>query len=82
MYRLITSQSPQYLFDQLTFSRSLRTRNLIVPQNRLSMTNASFFVQAIVIWNSVPLAVRNAVSVVRFKVLCKQLFSSINDMSL
>ena len=42
MFRLIKYQSPQYLFNQLRFSRSNRTKHLIIPRNRLSMTNMSF----------------------------------------
>ena len=72
IYRLIKTCCPSYLYNQLKFSMSARTRHLIIPRSRFSLMNSSFFVKAIITWNLLPLTVRNASSTVKFKVLCKQ----------
>ena len=70
IFCLIQSQKPSYLYKQLIFSKSLRTKCLIIPRHNLSHTSSSFLVKSIIIWNSLPLFIRDTSSATCFKNIC------------
>lgn len=55
---LLVNRLPNYLFRKLRFGTSQRNVNLIVPVNRSSMYNNTFFVRGVVLWNSLPASLR------------------------
>ncbi len=69
---LITKQ-PGYLFKLLTLTRSERNPSLVVPYAIRSILKDSFFVQAILLFNS--LVLKRNVSSTAFPAMCLQYFS-------
>ena len=59
LYILIKKRKPEYLFDKLKFARSVRTMNLIIPNNCCMHLNKSLFVAGVMLWNSLPTVIRN-----------------------
>lgn len=77
LYKLINSQTPSYLYEKLSFSRSTRTMNLNLPSNRSVLLNTSFFVKAPCAWNALPINVKNARTLNSFKSNCLSYYCSI-----
>lgn len=79
VYKIIKFKEPLYLYTQLQFARSARTCHLIVPVHSSSAMNSSYFVRAVVLWNSLPIDVRRAGTVAVFEILCKRHFNVFID---
>jgi hypothetical protein len=67
LFKLIKSQKPSYLHRKLTFSSSLRTQVLHVPDNRTWARSNSFFVRSISNWNSLNVNLRRQRDVEKFR---------------
>ena len=52
--KIIYTKTPQYLCDYLEFSRSSRTKNLVVPIRKYLTSSKMFFINAIQLWNKLP----------------------------
>lgn len=70
LYKLIDSKTPKYLYNKINFGRSTRTRCLIPHTNFTAQLNSSFFIRAIVIWNSLPIRIKWASSFGMFRTHC------------
>ena len=72
-YKCLHGSAPSYLSELLmihTHTRTLRPnslRNLVVPLHKLSSTDCSFTCSAPQLWNTVPVEIRNSVSLSDFK---------------
>lgn len=73
---VLISRQPEYLFEMLKFTRSVRNPTLIVPWSVRNILSRSFFVQATSLWNSLPLELKRNVSSASFPVGCLQFFAS------
>lgn len=71
LHRVITSKQPEYVYDNLSFGVSNRTRNLILPRNDRDVMNGSLFVRGISKYNALPAAVKSVFSITGFKRVCK-----------
>jgi Reverse transcriptase (RNA-dependent DNA polymerase) len=67
MHRILTTQSPSYLFERLEPARSPRTMNLIIPSFNTTHRSNSFFVQGAGKWNDVPPVIKRKHSPVAFR---------------
>lgn len=74
-YKIISTRSPNYLYEKLTFSQSTRNQNLIVPLNKSHNFNSSFFVKGAVLWNQLPCEFKEIGSAKKFKLNCFEYFS-------
>ena len=74
--KLLITQEPGYLYEKLDFSNSSRTNRLIIPRNRTSFYNSSFFVQGVSIYNSLPNTIKEATSLVVFRKECLKFYNS------
>lgn len=75
LFKLILSRKPYYLFQNLEFGSSLRTRNLIPLANSTAQLNASFFVRTICDWNGLPTDIKLCTSCSLFKYKCLHFFA-------
>jgi len=75
MHKLIYTQCPSYLYNKLTFARSSRTQNLIIPSFNYLVTSRTFFVSAIKLWNSLPPVIKTIQNQRLFKKAVCNLFS-------
>ena len=66
-HKLITSKSPEYLYNSLKFAVSARTCNLIVPTHRYLPSSRMFFVNAARLWNNLPHNIKNETNINVFK---------------
>jgi hypothetical protein len=71
MYKIVSTQKPDYLFRELQFGRSARLTNLIIRRHHFSATASSFFVRGAVLWNCLPVSVRGESSEGRFRSRCR-----------
>uniref|UniRef100_W8B6W6 Putative RNA-directed DNA polymerase from transposon X-element n=3 Tax=Ceratitis capitata TaxID=7213 RepID=W8B6W6_CERCA len=65
--KLIMTQSPSYLFSKLSFTRSARVGNIIIPFHRSQQSSRLFFVNASRLWNSLPANLRRKLNRSNFK---------------
>jgi hypothetical protein len=61
-FKLILTQRPSYLFDDLISALSVITSNFIFPSRSVN-PGASVLVREICLWNQLPLAIKNIRSV-------------------
>jgi len=69
LFLLLQNRKPAYLFNKLTFARSVRTCNIIIPSNSCVHYNSSLFITGIMFWNSLPLVIKSCTSVLKFRSL-------------
>jgi hypothetical protein len=67
LHKVIYSKSPSYLFNKLSFSRSLRTQTLNIPENKTLARGNSFLVRSVRNWNSLNPTLRRQRNTVSFK---------------
>lgn len=67
IYKIITGRSPTYLRDRCIFLRSTRTRHLLVRHSHTLLMSESFFCRGIVLWNQLPISIRNSGTIDSFK---------------
>jgi hypothetical protein len=68
MYNIISSGEPGYLHDSIQFGRSRRLGGIIIPDGyNYAATAASFFVRGVILWNDLPLSVREGRGVRKFR---------------
>jgi hypothetical protein len=72
---LITKQ-PDYLFELLQWTSGERNPSLIVPRAERAILKDSFFIQATLLWNSLPLDLKRKMSSASFANSCLQYFSN------
>lgn len=65
--KTVQQKSPDYILENLHFSQSLRTGNLILPPHSNHRMHSSFFVFGPKCWNSLPLHIKNLNSMTNFK---------------
>lgn len=58
LHRLLYKKTPAYLYDKISFGRSIRCMTLIIPRFYSQYTNRFFFVNAIKLWNTLPLNIK------------------------
>lgn len=75
LYKLLKSRTPKYLYEMLRVATSSRTLNLVVPFSRKNILNKSFYVHGVVLWNSLPIAIRRSGTQLQFKTNFLQHFS-------
>lgn len=76
LHKLIITKKPEYLYEELNFSVSIRTNNINVPVFRSSHMKNSFYVNGIGLWNSLPNPLKHIQSPFVFKRACLEYFSS------
>lgn len=67
LHRIITSKSPNYLYDKLTPFRNSRTQSYLIPNHSSFYYSQSFFARGIVNWNSLPINIKLIYSKHNFK---------------
>lgn len=58
LHKLLYQKTPLYLYEKLVFGRSTRCTTLIVPRHNYLNTSRLFFVNAIKLWNSLPINIK------------------------
>ena len=77
LFKVIKFKQPSYLYDNLAFSKSSRTCNINLPKNCLTKSRqASFFVNVVKIWNSLPIDIKCECSLSKFKKMTFEHISS------
>ena len=66
-FRLIKSQSPAYLFENLYLSNRPQEHRYLTPRNRTALFNRSFFVHGVSVWNSLPRVLKEARTLAVFR---------------
>lgn len=72
LHKVIVTQEPDYIFQNLTFGSSNRLRNLILPRNDKNIVNDSFYVRGVSKYNSLPASVKGKLSLTGFKRACRE----------
>lgn len=67
IYNLIKHKEPKYIYEKLSFTRSTRTLQILLPKNKFVILNSSFFVRGVNMWNMLPFQIRSAGSSDSFK---------------
>jgi len=57
--KILNGFLPNYLFEKITFGRSTRNKNVIVPKHFDKTRELSFFVHGSKLWNALPNAIKN-----------------------
>ena len=76
IHKLINSKTPAYLYSKLKLCQSNRTNNLVLPKCKFQSTSRMFFVNAIKLWNSLPIHLKNELNYVRFKCSITELLNT------
>lgn len=59
LQNLLKSRTPTYLYEKVILSRNFEeNRKLIIPSNKFTCFNSSFFVKGIMLWNRLPLEIK------------------------
>ena len=80
MYRITRNQFPSYIKEKLSFCLSQRLQNLKPARSRTTFYRNSTFASGPIVWNSLPLSIKNATSTNQFMILCKQYFDNDNNI--
>jgi hypothetical protein len=70
MNNSISSREPCCLHDSIQFGRSRRLGRIIIPRHNYAATAASFFVLRAILWNDLPLSVREKGAIGKFREKC------------
>jgi Reverse transcriptase (RNA-dependent DNA polymerase) len=76
MFKIVNNLSPSYLCEKLQVGHSIRTRVLHVPRHTLASTANSFFICGPVMWNRLPISVRNESRYRSFRTACWEFLKS------
>jgi len=76
LHKIIQTKTPPYLFDKLRFAVSSRSANLIIPKYKYTVSERLFFVNAIRLWNSLPVSIRSISESGKFKTLVTAYFTN------
>ena len=68
LFRLIKYGQPRYLYNEIQFAMSARTRNLIIPVH--TSRTLSLFTYGVTLWNCLPTAAKFASSESAFRDAC------------
>jgi hypothetical protein len=71
MYNIASSGKLGYLYDSIQFGRSRRLGGIIIPRHNYATTAASFFVRGAILWNDLPMLVREELGVGKFREKCR-----------
>lgn len=69
--KIIASHEPEYVFKDLVFAASNRTKNLIIPKHTSARMNRSFSVRGARLWNGLPHHVKSSDTLPAFKRACR-----------
>ena len=72
IFKLIKFKEPLYLYEELQFSRSNRTHNLLIPTHGTNYMGNSFVVRGARLWNALPHSLKAIDSLGEFKRKCKE----------
>lgn len=75
LFKIIFNKCPVYLFENIIFGRSIRSKNIMIPCIRSLAHDRSFYVRATRMWNGLPSSLKSSVSVSRFKRECSEHFN-------
>lgn len=67
LHRILQNKTPAYLYEKLSFGRSARCMTLIVPRFSTLCSSRFFFVNAIKLWNTLPVNIKLIGEKSRFK---------------
>jgi hypothetical protein len=67
MYNIVSSGKLGYLYDSIQFGRSRRLGGIIILRHNYATTAASFFVRGAILWNDLPMSVREERGVGKFR---------------
>jgi hypothetical protein len=71
MYNVISSGEQGYLHDSIQFGCSRRLGGIIIPCHNTVATAASFFIRGAILWNGLPLSVREERGIGKFREKCR-----------
>jgi len=74
--RLLVTKCPEYLYEKLLVSDSLRTRRLVTPRNRTARYNGSFFVQGVREYNALPDSIKLVSNLETFRRECLRFYNA------
>lgn len=72
LFKLIKFKEPTYLYEELSFSRSQRTHNILIPTHHTNYLGNSFVVRGARLWNALPHRLKNLTSISDFKQQCRE----------
>lgn len=67
LYKIVYAKLPAYIYQRLSFARSVRTNTLIPPRHSTSVMSNSFIVRSARLWNGLPVVVRRISTLSQFK---------------
>jgi len=76
LFKLINTQNPPYLYEKLRLSQSNRCVTFILPSFQYASSRRLFFISAVRLWNSLPMAIKRTSEGSKFKSLVVNHFSS------
>lgn len=76
IHKLLTTKSPKYLYDILSFPRTRRHKSLKIDIHNYSARKKSFFINGPLIWNSLPDRIKDIESINDFKEKCLHFLKS------
>lgn len=79
LQKLILCQKPQYLYEKLSFCRSNRNFNLVIPKYNYLASSRLFFVGAIRAYNSLPQKIKKIQELNTFKRETNSFFNNNNS---
>jgi len=71
MYRIVSTQCPQYLYQKLHFGHSTCLAILHPPRHNLTSSANSFFVRGVTLWNHLQVSARRAQQERAFRTSCR-----------
>lgn len=69
--KVMVSHQPEYIFNDLVFASSNRTKNLIIPTHTTARMNGTFRVRSARLWNGLPHHVKSLDTLPTFKQACR-----------
>lgn len=77
LFKIITFQQPDYLFQLLNFFKSSRTpRNIVIPRSQSRYYHNSFFVAGVKLWNTLPNDIKTSKTVHVFRNSARGFFTN------
>lgn len=78
-HKIIIHRGPDYLYDCLKFSQSLRSRFVIQFQHTSLISERQYYINVIRLWNALPIDIRNISNIAQFKRMIFVYYSQIVD---
>jgi len=76
LHKIINSKTPEYLYNKITFTRSSRSNNILIPRHKILTSERQFFIHSARLWNLLPNSIKTLTNTYTFK---KSATSSLND---